>query len=538
MRDAGLLIETPLWKNAGVIGSLRGNFLFDEIGFFSRHVGGKTKDPVQDVWDHSLRFDWQITPAHQVTLATIGAKDTQYCFTSSYGQNLGKFDPRHELFSSGRGMIRGVAVWNWAVSPKMRNILTYAVCVSASENLSNYAEQQHLYFSDAKATRHDVRDEFTFKACDGLRFAAGFDIRGEPYSKRESLHSHDTVLAESFETSFDALAVYMLCEWKPTEELTLSPGLRYDSYSHLDYCGSWLPQFWNYGRRFITTQTHYSGDPSLRISASYALDEGQCVTASAGSYNQNPESFIREYKEEKGLTAEKGSHYALGYKRKLNSHFSFDFSGYFGTQWNKARFKCSRELQADSSAKVIANGKARMEGMELLLRRIPTEHFSGWLGYSISRSVRFDYGRGRWVEYDYGTLNNVQVVANWHLKKKQSLGLRFHYTEGFPVSPQADPRYDVSSLQYVPADGPAGAGRLGDYFGLDLRYEKKINVKYGLFTIAFEMQRIVHFLRAIEKSNGKPLYDSGDWILYNDDHSTFRIYPLLPLAALGVAWEF
>jgi hypothetical protein len=536
LKGLNLLFETPLWKNAGIIGSFRGNFLFDEIGFFKRHILGEKEKFVQDFWDYSLRFDWRITPSHRITLTTVGANDTMYQ-SDSFWEKARKHDPSQESSSFGKDMTMGIAAWNWTISSNLENIFTYGIRPTSYKTFNN-EWQDFMYYADSKATRHDVRDELKYKVRDGLNITFGLDMRFEPFTSFRKWYTQDTIYTYSSKSMFGPLAGYLTCEWKPTEKLTLTPGLRYDYYTQLDYNGSWLPEFWNYSSRIVNNHTRFSGDPSLRISGKYELDAKHAVTASIGNYNESPDSIIMTTGERNALVSEKGSQYTLGYEWKLNDLVSLNCQGYAGMQWDKPRWKTSEELIDDDSTYLAANGKARMEGLEFLLRHGRDKHFFGWLSYSLSYSERYDYGERKWVEYDYNALNNVQLVADWFFKGNRSFGLRFQYADGYPYTPWTVQVYDATDFQYVPRAGATNSKRHTPYFGLDLRYEKKFIYKRSMLTAYIEGERLFHLLQYVKDKNGRPIYHPGEYNQYNYDYSAFETIAVFPMGSLGLTWEF
>jgi Outer membrane receptor proteins, mostly Fe transport len=536
IKGLNLLFETPLGKNAGIIGSFRGNFLFDEVGFFKRHVLRDKEDDVQDFWDFSLRFDWQKAPSHHLTLTTIGARDTMYQFSPSW-KKASKHDPSQESSSFGKNLTMGIAAWTWTISPLCENILTYGIRPTSYKTFYNES-RDFMYYSDSKATRHDVRDELKYNVRDGLNVTCGLDMRVEPFTSNNIWYVQDTFYTSAYKSMFGPLAAYLACEWKPMDRLTFSPGLRYDYYTQLDYHGSWLPEFWNYGSRLINNHTRFSGDPSLRVSGKYDIDAKHAITSSIGSYNESPDSMIMALGWKKDIVSEKGSQYTLGYDWKFNDIVSLNCQGYFNTQWDKPRFRSSEELLENDTTYFATNGKARMEGLELMLRHSQTDRFFGWLSYSFSYSERYDYGQRKWVEYDYNSLNNIQLVANWFFKGNQGFGLRFQYTDGYPYTPYEVQLYDATYFNYIVKAEATNSKRHPPYIGLDLRYEKKFIFKRSMFTAYIEGERLLHLLQYVKDKNGNPLYHPGEYNQYNYDYSAFESQAMWPMGSLGLTWEF
>jgi TonB family protein len=536
LKGLNLLFESPLGKNASIIGSFRGNFLFDEVGFIKRHLMGEKEESFQDYWDYSLRFDWRIAPSHHLTVTAIGANDTMYQFNPRW-EKASKHDPLLESQSFGKGLTMGIAAWDWTVSPQLSNILTYGIRPTSYETFDN-SWSEYMFYSASKTTRHDVHDGLTYKVNEGLNVTAGLDMRFEPFTSTTRVYWQDTMYSYSSRITFGPLSGYLSCEWKPIDKLTLTPGLRYDYYPQLSYHGSWLPEFWNYRDKVVNNHTRFSGDPSLRISGRYELDAKHAITASAGNYNESPDSIIMMTRQRDGLVSEKAGQYSLGYEWKMSDIVSLDCKGYFGTQWDKPRWKSTEEIVENSSTYLADDGKGRMEGLELLLRHSQDSRFFGWLGYSLSYSQRYDYGEHKWVEYDYNSLNNLQLVANWFFKGNRSFGLRFQYTDGYPYTPYTVQYYNATYFRYIAEAGATNSKRHTPYFGLDLRYEKKFVYKRSILTAYIEGERLLHLLQYVKYKNGNPVYHPGEYNFYNYDYSAFETETIWPMATLGLTWEF
>ncbi len=536
IKGLNLLYEMPLGPNAGVIGSFRGNFLFDEIGFVKRHFFGEKSMEMRDFWDYSLRFDWKIAPSHLLTFTTIGANDTMYSFDPSWMKST-KHDIAREMQSMGTNLNMGIASWTWNISPNLENLLRYGITSSTSRTFEN-SSGDFGYDRGTRALRHYVRDELRLRIKDNLALKLGIDLRREPRADTNTFWFLDTVFTQKSNTVFGPLAGYATCEWKPVDKLTIIPGLRYDYYTQLDYHGSWLPEFWNYGDKTITNHTRFSGDPSFRVSGKYDLDAKRAITASAGNYNQSPDSTILRFDTKKGLVSEKGSQYTFGYAWNPGDVISLDCQGYFGRQWDKVRWKTSEERQNNHESFLATNGKARMEGLELMLRHARTDRFFGWLSYSLAYSERFDYGRNKWVEYDYNILNNLQLVANWFFRRNTGFGLRFQYTEGYPYTPYEVQYYDADNFAYRASAKAVNSRRHPAYFGLDLRFEKKWIFKRSMLTGYIEGERLFHLLQYVKNGTGSPVYHPGEMNQYNYDYSSFQSWTMFPMGSLGLTWEF
>jgi TonB family C-terminal domain len=535
IKSSEYLYESPLGNKAGIVASFREDFIGNQIyNYWSTHVLKEKINDISNYYDYSLRLDLQPTAAHHVFASLIGAHDTSFHYDIQWITSR-KYDTTREASAFGKNLNLGIVGWDWKISPKFDNTLRYGIRPTSAMQFYNSWESSS-FEQRSNGTRNDVRDELHYIFNDKLKLTLGIDLRIEPVNGVWIWSANDTVYTNSMHKLFGPFSGYLAGEWKITDRLTLTPGIRYDYYPQLRYNGSWLPEFWNYSDKTINNHTRFSGDPSLRVSGKYQLKPDQTLTASIGNYNQSPDSSIFDTGGFQHFGSEKGSQFTIGYKLKINDLVSLDCEGYFGMQWDKVRLTSAQERLEDNNY-WARNGKARMEGLELLLRHDLSKHFSGWLSYSLAYSQRYDYGEQKWVEYDYNVLNNLQLVANWSFARTLGLGLRFQYTDGYPYTPQEVQYYDATNFYYAAKSGANNSLRHPPYLGLDLRFEKKWVYKRSMLTGYIEFERIVHWLTFVKKENGLPLYSPNESNEYYYDYSGFNGRPNFPMITFGLTWE-
>jgi len=433
LKDCDLLFETPLWKNAGIIASFRGNYFFEFVNFFQRRFFNEPSDNVQDFWDYSVRFDWQLNPNHHIFLSTIGAIDTSYQKTSFWQQSR-KQDSTEEAYSFGKKLRMGFLGWNWTISKDLDNMLRFGIRPSSFKTREN-EQEDFKYEGNYNSLRNDFRDELHYKMTENLGITFGLDVHDESLIDTTKYFVYDTNYTFVNKRNFGPYSGYISADWKPIDKLTLTPGLRYDYYPQLQYNGAWLPEFLDYSDRSLNNHTRFSGDPSFRLSGRYELNTQNSFTGSLGTYTQSPDSEIIQTGTNKDFVTEKGAQYTIGHQWKPYELWSLKSEAYFNYQWDRPRWANADDLMNDDRTYIYTDGKARMEGLELMVKRDQDKGFSGWLSYSLAYSERYDFAMKQWVEYDYNVLNNLQIVANWFFAGNWDIGLHFQYTDGYPYTP-------------------------------------------------------------------------------------------------------
>jgi hypothetical protein len=203
-----------------------------------------------------------------------------------------------------------------------------------------------------------------------------------------------------------------------------------------------------------------------------------------------------------------------------------------------------------------------MYGLEIMLRHQPSEHFFGWIAYTLSRSERqskvpppdppfgglgdiipFQYVgfnanyRGvwdpmQWYFFDKDQTHNLQLVASWRLPHNWEFGTRMRYVTGNPITPQlgfTEKKYefDAASGRYVDITGAARTDRMGPFFQTDIRVDKKWIKNSWLFSLYLDVQNVNYFW-----------YNSPEIYSYNYDNSERQVIGGIILPALGVQAEF
>ncbi len=249
-----------------------------------------------------------------------------------------------------------------------------------------------------------------------------------------------------------AIGLYAELQWKPTENVTLTPGLRFDWYS-----GIRLPTF----------------DPRLTLRTQVA--KYTWLKSGIGVYSQIPAAT--DYNAAYGnpnLRPEKSIHMASALEQGLLPGLMLEIGGFYKYLW---------DLAAPSSEFVIQGGKTRTErvasigyghiyGGEVMLRQAISKYFFGWISYTLMRSVRRDCGACELRTFDYDQTHVLVIALHGYLPKGFEVGLRFRYITGYPQSKPYGGYYDGDADVYAPAQGAVNTERLGDYHALDLRVDK------------------------------------------------------------------
>jgi hypothetical protein len=105
--------------------------------------------------------------------------------------------------------------------------------------------------------------------------------------------------------------------------------------------------------------------------------------------------------------------------------------------------------------------------------------FTGWLGYTLSKSERRidEINNGKWYETNYSKTHNITLVANYTLNKRSSFAVNFVYVTGAPTTFPIG-RYEFNG-QILPVYGDRNASRMPDFHRMDVSYILKSKEKPG-----------------------------------------------------------
>lgn len=423
-------------------------------------------------------------------------------------------------------------VWNWKISNKLTQQITYGYLYK-HEGFKRTVPAVIWNLYGNTVSSNQFRSRWNWKLSPHLTLSGGIngDSRAITFGTKEYLWTNKIFTEYAvIGTPYGTLSPWAELGMTPVEPLNIRLGMRYDYYAELQHSGTVYPAF----TEGSGGSSGVSGDPSVRLAMTYQFNEKHLVKLALGNYNQTPKPFAKAIDQEHGdpgLPTTKATHYTLGYE--LNSgNYSLDIQGYYNNRWNipynfanETVSKLSEEgtfIRADSSYIWSEDGVGRSYGVELLLKRSRTEHFSGWLAYTLSKSE--EKTSDEYHPIDFDQTHNLQLLGNIYLPKLWEIGGKFHYTTGNPTTP-AKSFTDSDIFDFHNPD--YNSQRLDLGVQLDLRVSKKLVAKKVTTEIYCDIQNLLY-----------PLYKSPEYTEY--DYLTgeeIHFYtPIIP--TLGVKVSF
>jgi TonB family protein len=530
--DASFLVEGPLAKNVSFLLSGRRSYIADVLSFALSevlHVNLPfTVAPYY--WDYLARVDAQPAKGHHCYVTLFGAKDAMELVTKEVRGGSSAISEEKDKASMDIRFDMGIAGWDWDIGKSLRNELRYAL----SYDRSGFAAFGYMKLGSS-GYEHYFRDQLTFSPREEIKWNLGLDMDVFPYDLNlTATDGSGKIVRDTSHYTFGPIGAYVNADWKITPRLLVTPGLRFDYYPELRYAGSIAPEFWNY--KSFDNRGNVSGEPSLRLTARYILAPRHTIKASLGNYNQTPQPMGQAIDKDWGepdLVAEKGSQYVAGYEWKISDLVSLDAQTYFNWRWDNARSPVKKELADPSAKKFYDDGKARMAGLEVLLKHDQGKRFFGWLAYCFSRSERWNYQTNSWTLFEQDQTHYVQLIGNYRLTTTQDFGVRFRYVTGDPTTPILGvDYYDATYRTYVPKYGAQNSARVPGYVSLDLRYEKKFVYAQWQWSAYLDM---THVENLFTKGYKSPEFGGYQW---NYDYSEKSVFSDITRPSIGLRAEF
>ena len=530
--DMSFLVEGPIGEKWSFLGTARRSHFGEIVKWVMKNIsdGGVTIVPYY--WDYVVRADFKLDERHHFTFSSFSSNDSLAVIIE--GVSMGS----DELGSATNAMnmrtffsINGMS-WEYKITDNLDNFFTIK-----SETIRNSFGAMGFARSENRINGFRYRDNLAWQMNEKAKVNFGLEgYFGSADIFMDMVSDRGLVRWSRKDWVFSRTGVYTDLEFRPIERWLIVPGVRYDYYYELDYSGSVLPEFWDYGENF---RKGPSGEPAFRLSTRFGLTDNHLLKGAIGTYSQSPEPFgqvIDSTWGDPNMPATKAAHFVLGYEWQITDLLSFDIAGYRNNQWKIPRMASNRDLasaQNIDDIKMYYNdelGKSR--GIEIMLRHNQNEKFFGWIAYTLSQSKRktphtATMSQDGWVNFSYDQTHNLQLLASFKLPRRWEVGGRFRYTTGNPTTPVIRTEYDLTNNSVWRYMGDFNSARLDPFVQFDFRAEKKWLFKKTTLTAYWDIQNLSYFI-----------YKSPEITLYDNFYLEKQVISTPIIPSLGVRFDF
>ncbi|MDR3285041.1 MAG: hypothetical protein LBS97_07685 [Treponema sp.] len=123
----------------------------------------------------------------------------------------------------------------------------------------------------------------------------------------------------------------------------------------------------------------------------------------------------------------------LGAKLDLSGGVSFNIEGYYKHVFDRAYSKTTRaeDEQGNTTVDYWFDGTGRVAGFDLMLQKLESRYFDGWLSYSFNWvNYREPNDGGYWYYPSFHRFHVMNLVMNIKPSQKFNLGIRFGFASG------------------------------------------------------------------------------------------------------------
>ncbi len=252
----------------------------------------------------------------------------------------------------------------------------------------------------------------------------------------------------------------------------LFPGLRADQYREF---GRWRTAV----------------DPRLSVRLELGEEGHQLAfKGSIGQYHEN--ASVQLLTANPNLDLQAAFQASLGGEWDITPDINLDITGFYNRRFNLGERTNQATVNADGTVtRLLADNGAvgRAYGVEIFLRRKITEHFFGWITYTLSWSQTHNREAAyQWAQFDQRHILNA--VAQYKFGSGWEVGARFRLTTGNPITPVIGSTFDSDTQGYRPINGAVGSARDATFHQLDVRVDKTFLFRKWTLGVYVDIQNI------------------------------------------------
>jgi hypothetical protein len=458
-----LTVEGPIVKN-------KGSFLISARRTYADVFLKASSDTVINrsalyFYDLNLKANYQ-----------FGERDKVY-LSGYLGQDkLGLSD----LFGIDWGNKTATLRWNHQFNPKLfsNTSLIYSD-YRYNINLNSTATFKGEIKSQIKDW--NFKEEFSYYANANNTWKIGYNAIYHTIKPGE--YSGDLTLADQPYTHSLENAAYISNEWKVSDAVKIEYGLRASAFSvlggdnnfyTLNDAGAIIDTM-SYAKNHIV-KTYLNLEPRLSASiqlnstsslkAAYARNTQPLHQLSSSAVSSPTDKWVAT---NNIIKPEKADQVSLGYFKNLSdNNYEFSVETYYKDMQNQVDYRDGANVRSnDAIEPQLLFGKGRAYGLELLLRK-KTGRFTGWIGYTLSRSEKQIDGinNSEWYAARQDRTHDISVVGMYDLTKKWSVSATFVYYTGNAVTFPSGKYYVDNQVVFLYTQ--RNAYRMPAYHRLDL----------------------------------------------------------------------
>lgn len=490
-------------------------------------------------WDYQAKVESTPIPDHDLSLFMFGSDDDLKVIQRGVGGGTAFDIGFHTTFH------RLVGRWDWSLAPGLRHRLQpfvgFTRVTFEANNSGDEGGPEVGVGIGIDTYNWGLRDELELRVVDDVVVRAGLDYLGQTFGTRFDvplpieIGSFPRVFprVEGVNQQFgsngltNATAVYAEAEISPWPNVKIVPGVRAE-----------LTVFTFLADDLVDGSTSDPADAEVfhvdpRLTGRWEIVPRTTLKGAFGVYRRagdgaqlNPDSGNPNLLEPRAVQL------IGGIEQGLTDDINLDVQLYWTNRDLLIQGTNATRARGDGSGEVDPlffdnGGRGRTVGAEVLLRHEISEHFYGWIAYTLSRTdIDLRESDNAYVLTDFDQTHILTVVAQTNLPWGITLGGRFRAVTGNPTNAPLGSVHDVDTTNYNGLGSSTQSIRLPAFHQLDLRADKKF-----VFD-TFSLTTYLDLLNVYNQANAEGFLSD----YRNREQEPIPSLPILPV--IGMSGEF
>ena len=425
--------------------------------------------------DYQLKFAYQLTEKHHLTLNGIGATD-HFDFSNTGSE---------ETSRSSAYFKNGFQAEGIHFRSHLTDTLTSHFSLTHSYNFLNinfgngttspnkHVSEDFIYNVQVNTPTYTLREDISYKLVPKLQFETGFLFAFSPAkstahtSSTQNISFDDEKLVwqeefDEFNYNFQQTEGYLQARYDPLSFLSVALGIRFD---HLN----------------LTEELSIQPRGSL----SFTLPTTSTLRFAYGRYEQSPFAYqVLKTDGNRALKSSIAEHYIVELEHELSPQTQLKFALYYKNMEKLVTRSVNVDALFDDRDTPITTayrnqGKGFVNGAEIFLRHRVSEKFFGWLSYAYTHAERRETPGAPYKPFLFDNTHIASLIANYSPTPKNDIGVKWQYVSGtaaVPVSTLLMIQDPVTLGMHPLLSDVAGAiapATFQAYHRLDLRLSRK-----------------------------------------------------------------
>ena len=376
--------------------------------------------------DYQLKFAYQLTPKHHLTLNGLGATDdfdfsnTDFAFYFKNGFEAEGIHLRSILtdrLTSHLSLTRSHSFLNIHFG-------------STSRQEDQPENEGFIYNIKVNTPMYMLREDISYKLTPTLQLEPGFLLAVSPAKSHTRTSAPEKIDFESeeppawmqkldeFNYTFRRAEGYLQARYDPLSFLSIALGVRLD---------------------YLNLTEELSVQP--RGSLSLKLPSTSTLRFAYGRYEQSPLAYqVLKVEGTRDLKSSLTEHYVVELEHELSPQTELKFALYYKNMQRLVTRSVNLDaLFSDSDAATttafLNQGTGFVGGAEIFLRHRVSEKFFGWLSYAYTHLERRETPDDVYKPFVFDNTHVVSIVANYNPTTKTEIGAKWQYSSGTTAVP-------------------------------------------------------------------------------------------------------